>query len=135
MLKFRCETSIGYDSQKCLKAVQGGLFGGHKSTPVKPLKHMPFPPACSIPLITKNHGQLAGSVHENGQHLTTQSVWYHSLSDTISFCLLASYGLLPTRQGYMAYWVESLCMYCIALAETTSKRSFFNPLIPFTVGF
>ncbi len=43
---------MGYESQKCTQAVQSGLLGGHKSTPVKH-KHMLFPPACSSPLITE----------------------------------------------------------------------------------
>ncbi len=43
---------MGCESQKCTQAVQGGLLGGHKSTPVKH-KHILFPPACSSPLITK----------------------------------------------------------------------------------
>ncbi len=34
---------------------------------------------------------LAGSVDENGQPLTTHSVWYHSLSGTISFRLQGNY--------------------------------------------
>ncbi len=69
---------------------------------------MLFPPACSSP----SAGHLAGPVHENGQLLTTLSVWYHSLSGNISFHLQACYGLLPlpARAGYMACWVESLCI-------------------------
>jgi hypothetical protein len=41
-LKLRRETSVGYESRKCMHAVQGGLLGGHKSTPVRQ-KHFPLP--------------------------------------------------------------------------------------------
>ncbi len=56
----------------------------------------------STPAKRKPARQLAGPVHE--------PVRYHSLSGTISFRLQACHGLLPARPGYMACWVESLCM-------------------------
>ncbi len=68
MLTFSWETSIGCVSRKCTQAVQGGFLGGHKSTPVKH-KHMPFPPACSSPLITKD---LPGSCW-TGRYMRTNS--------------------------------------------------------------
>jgi hypothetical protein len=34
-LKLSWETTIGYESGKCTHAVQGGLLGGHKSSPVR----------------------------------------------------------------------------------------------------
>jgi hypothetical protein len=88
-----------------MQAFQGGLMGGHKSTPGKH-KHMLFPP--SLQLSTDNWRsawQQAGPVHENGQPLTTQSV-----RGTVSFHLQAFYGMQPARQGYIACWVKSLCM-------------------------
>jgi hypothetical protein len=36
--------SIGYESRKCTHAVQGGLLGGHKSTPVRAI-----PPSLHLP--------------------------------------------------------------------------------------
>ncbi len=53
MLKFWYETSIGCESRKCTQAVQDGLLGGHKCSPVKH-KHMLLPPACSFPLIIED---------------------------------------------------------------------------------
>ncbi len=46
-------------SMRCVMyaSAQGGLLGGHKSTPVKHNQIL-FPPACSSPLIT---GALPGS--------------------------------------------------------------------------
>ncbi len=81
ILKFRRETSMEYESRECMQAVQGGLLGGHKSTPVKH-KHMLFSPACSSPLITED---LAGSWP--GQYMrmdnivctVPQSVLYYKL--------------------------------------------------------
>ncbi len=81
------EVDIGYKSQKCTQAVQVGF---HKSTPVKH-KHMLIPPPqpAAPYLKLKICWEASWVVHENGQHLTTQSERYHSLSGTISFLLLA----------------------------------------------
>ncbi len=68
--------------RKCAQAVQIGLSGGHKSTPVKH-KHMLFPQPAAYHW--RSAGQLGRAVHENGQPLTTQSVLYYSLSGTRSF--------------------------------------------------
>jgi len=73
MLKFRCEMSIGNESWKCTQAVQIGLSGGHKCTPVKH-KHMLLPSACSSPLITED---LPGSWP--GQYMRMDSPQQHSL--------------------------------------------------------
>ncbi len=73
MLKFRCETLIGKESQKCLQAVQGGHQGGHQSTLVK-YRHMPIPPACSSPLKTED---LLGSWP--GRYMRMDSTQQHSL--------------------------------------------------------
>jgi hypothetical protein len=50
ILKFRCETSIGYESRKCMQAVQGGLLGGHKSPLVN---YILFPPSLQLPTYNK----------------------------------------------------------------------------------
>ncbi len=90
MLKFRWDTSIGSELRNCTLALSRVAFwkdirtlqSNNKTT------HILLPPACSSPTsIRSSAWQLAGPVHENGQSLTTQSVWYHSLSDIISFCL------------------------------------------------
>ncbi len=63
MLKFRCDTSIEYESRK---VYMHKLSEGHKSTPVQH-KCILFPPSLQLP--TFNWGsawQLAGPVHENG---------------------------------------------------------------------
>jgi hypothetical protein len=103
MMIFRCVTSIGYESRKCMQAVQGGLLGGHKSTPVKQ------PAAPHLRITEDLPGSWPGQ-YMRIQPLTTQSVGYHSLSGTISFRLQAYYGLLLSRPGQMMCRVKSLCM-------------------------
>ncbi len=44
---------IGYESGKCMLAVQGGILGGHKSVPVSH-KHMLSHSSFSSPLINKD---------------------------------------------------------------------------------
>ncbi len=92
----------------------------HKSTPGKH-KHMLFPTSLQLPTYNgSSAGQLAGPVHDNGQHLTTQSGRYHSVSGTINLRLQVCYGLLAARPGYWACWVANLCIvaectgfYCV----------------------
>ncbi len=43
------------------------------------------------------------------------SVRYHSQIGTINFRLQGCYGLLPTRPGYRACWVESVCIWSVDL--------------------
>ncbi len=119
MLKFRYETStIGYESQKCTQAAQGGLLGeggGCKSTPSKH-KLFLFPPACSSQLITEDlPGSLAGWYMrmDIGQPLTSQSVRYHSLAGTIIFRLTACYKL-----GQATWYVGSTVYVCWSVFAT-----------------
>jgi hypothetical protein len=111
MLKFRCETLIGKESQKCLQAVQGGHQGSHKSTLVK-YRHMPIPPACSSPLKTED---LLGSWP--GRYMRMDSTQQHSLYGiTVSPKLPPSSVLRPdpARPGYMAYQVQSRCTVLVS---------------------
>jgi hypothetical protein len=52
MLKFRCQTSIGYKTRKCTQAVEGGLLGVTRALQSN-INNTLFPPACSSPLITE----------------------------------------------------------------------------------
>ncbi len=116
MLKFWCQTPIGYEPRKWTQAVQGCLLGGHKSTPAKH-RHLLFPPSTQLPpppLITEDlPGSWPGrytwvqTAPNNIVSPVPQSVLYHVI---ICFCLPACYNLLPARPGYMACWVKSLCI-------------------------
>ncbi len=86
MLKFRRETSIGYESRKCTQADQGGLLGGHiRALQSKTQQTYAMPPSIQLPIYNfRSDGQLARLLHENGQPLTTHSVRNHSLSGPAS---------------------------------------------------
>jgi hypothetical protein len=117
MLKCRCETRLGYESRKCTQAVQGGLLGGHKITPVRQTNAIP-PSMQPSTYNWRSAGQLAGPVHENGQLLTTLSVRYHSLSGTMSFCLQRVSACCQPRQ---ATWrVGSKVYVCWSVVITFS---------------
>jgi hypothetical protein len=108
------------------------FWGVHKCTPVK-YKHMIFPPACSSPHIIKDLlGSWPGRYMrmDSGHPLTTQSVRFHSLSGTISVRLQECYGLLPARPGYMACWVESLCVLASGVDTLYTEPEFLTFMEP-----
>ncbi len=78
MLKFRFKTLTGYESWKCMyTSCPGWPFGGSYEHSSQTKTYL-FPPACNPPTYNwRSAGQLAGPVHENGQHITTQSIQYH----------------------------------------------------------
>ncbi len=61
--KLRWKTSIGYESWKFTQAAQGGILGGHKSSPVRP-KYMLSPADFISPLIKEDLlGQAAACIY------------------------------------------------------------------------
>ncbi len=126
-LKFRCETLIEYESQKCKQAVQGGLLGGHRSTSVKH-KHILFPPACSSSHITE---ALPSSWP--GQNMRTDNPEQQSQYSTSSLSASnASKGgsyMSPTSQARLNGVLGQTSMYYTFLIETNKEQeSWEGPL-------
>jgi hypothetical protein len=126
MLKFRCDTSIGYESRKGTRVVQCGFWGGHKSTLVKH-KYMLFPPACIFPLITEDlPGNWPGPVHENGQ--PAQSVPYQKLTPPRVFRTATKIPFMCSFSGNCAASV--LFQHsCVCEQFIFSLRNFYIPRI------
>ncbi len=83
---------MGYESQKCTQAVQGGLHGGHYSRVLQSNVNIYFSPQPATPHLKLKLCLVAGRTGTRvGQPLTTQPVPYQSLFGTISFCLQGSY--------------------------------------------
>ncbi len=86
-----------------------------------------YSPSLQLPTYNWRYaGQLAGPVHENGQHLTTQCVrtQYHSLSGTLSFRLQVCYGLLAARPGYTHGVLGRKSMYVgeLSLSQCSTEQ-------------
>ncbi len=109
---------------KCTQGRPGWPSGGHKSTTVKH-NHILFPQACmQLPTYNWSSG--------NGQPLTTKSVWYHGLSDTISFRRQGNYmpatsqarlnGVMSQTSMYETFSVQQLWMPISASASAASLQ-------------
>jgi hypothetical protein len=98
----------GYESRKCTQSVQGGLLGGHKSTPVS-RKHKLFPPACSSPLTIEAllAAGWAGTRERTDPNNTVctvpQSVRYHKLSPPRELHVYYQPGQAKLRGGSNVY--------------------------------
>ncbi len=97
-----------------MQAVQGGLLGGHKSTPVEH-KNMLFPPACSSPLITEDRpgswpGQYMGRTSSNNTVPKSIQDQYHKLPAPIVLKTTTSqarlHGVLGRKFMHISQWLS-----------------------------
>ncbi len=90
-----CETSIGYESRKCMQA---GLLGGHQSTPVNH-KLILFPLACTSLLENEAPVYCINSLWVELEKMPLITFWNRFLGDAYKWTGL----LLPLWQGVMVF--------------------------------
>ncbi len=129
MLKFRCETSIRYESRKCMQAVQGFL-----PEVIRVLQSninifcfpQPTTPHLSVKLCLK--AGRAGTWEWAAPNYTVCTVQYHSLSGTVSFLLQRSYTSTTSQaRPNCVLGQRSICeMFLVCAKDRTGKKKNFR---------
>jgi hypothetical protein len=127
MLKFRCETSIGYESRNVPKLSRVAFLGVIRALQSNIIKHVLFPPSLQHPTYNWSWPD----------RYTMHTVQYHILSGTISFRLQGYYisAISQARlNGVLGQTSrnESLWGHPISLIDVCKKGNSFEFIVLFS---